>query len=93
MSKELWLHKVAGVQTETILGLLLGSPGIKSHSDAGAMERHREYYMEEGGGFPRVWAVMNLVSPELPVARPSTKGAPKSDLINLLIDCDAGSSK
>jgi hypothetical protein len=35
---------------------------------AGAVERRREYYMGEGGGFPRVRAVMNLVSPELAVA-------------------------
>jgi len=31
--------------------------------------------MGEGAGFPRVWVVVNLVSPELPVACPSTKGA------------------
>jgi len=41
--------------------------------------------MGEGGGFPRVWAMMNLVSPELHVACPSTKGAPKSELINFLV--------
>jgi hypothetical protein len=29
--------------------------------------------MEEGGGFPQVRAVVNLVSPELLVACPSTK--------------------
>jgi len=38
-----------------------------------------------GGGFPRVRAVVNLVSPELPVACPSTKGAPESELTNLLV--------
>jgi hypothetical protein len=73
LGKELWRHKVARVQTGTILGLLLGSPETKSHLDAGAMERRREYYMGEGGGFPRVRAVVSLVSPELPVACPSTK--------------------
>jgi hypothetical protein len=36
LSKELWTHKVSGVQTETISGLLLGSLGTKSHSDVGA---------------------------------------------------------
>jgi len=41
--------------------------------------------MGEGGGFPRVWAVVNHVSPKLPVVCPSTKGAPKSDLTNLLV--------
>jgi hypothetical protein len=34
---------------------------------------------------PRVRAVVSLVSPELPMACPSTKGAPESDLTNLLV--------
>jgi hypothetical protein len=37
--------------------------------------RHRLYYKGEGGGFPQVQAVGSLVSPSLPVARPSTKSA------------------
>ncbi len=74
-----------GVQTGTISGLLLGSPGIKNHSDVGAAERRREYYMGEGGGFPRVRAVVSFVSRKLPVACPSIKGAPKSELTNLLV--------
>jgi len=41
--------------------------------------------MGEGGGFPRVRAVMTFVSPELPLACPNTKGAPKSELTNLLV--------
>jgi hypothetical protein len=49
------------------------------------MEKRREYYMGEGGGFPRVWAVVSHVSLELPVACPSTKGAPESELTNLLV--------
>jgi hypothetical protein len=49
------------------------------------MERHRVYYMGETGGFPRVRAVVNHVSPKLPVACPSTKGALESDLTNLLV--------
>jgi hypothetical protein len=36
LSKELWTHKVSGVQTGTVLGLLLESPGTKSHLDVGA---------------------------------------------------------
>ncbi len=44
-----------------------------------------EYYMGEGGGFPRIWVVVSLVNPELPVACPSTKGVPKSELTNLLV--------
>ncbi len=51
----------------------------------GAAERQRVYYMGEGGGFPQVQAVVSHVSPELPVACPSTKGALKSELTNLLV--------
>jgi hypothetical protein len=39
------------------------------------MERHREYYKGEGGGFPEVWAMVSLVNPRLPVAHFSTKSA------------------
>jgi hypothetical protein len=45
----------------TISGLQLGSPGKKSHLDVGSAEWRREYYMGEGGGFPRVQAVVCLV--------------------------------
>jgi len=38
LSKELWTHKVPGVQTGTVSGLLLGSPWTKIHSDVGAVE-------------------------------------------------------
>jgi hypothetical protein len=76
---------VAGVQTGTVSGLLLGSPGIKSHSDVGATERRIEYYMGEGGGFPRIQAVVSLVSAESPMTCPSTKGAPENELTNLLV--------
>jgi hypothetical protein len=41
--------------------------------------------MGEGGGFSQIWAVMSLVSLELPVACPSTKGALESELTNLLV--------
>ncbi len=44
------------------------------------MERHKVYYMGEGGGFPRVRAMVNLVSPELSVAYPGTKGVPECEL-------------
>jgi hypothetical protein len=54
----------------------------------GPMESCIIYYMGEGGGFPRIWVVVNLVSPELPVACLSTKGVPKSELTNLwLVEC------
>jgi hypothetical protein len=62
-SWELWASKVSRVQTETVSRLLLGSPGTKNHSDVGAVGKHREYYMGEGGGgFPRVQAVVSQVS-------------------------------
>jgi len=38
LSKELWMHKVPRVQAGTVLGLLLGNLGTKSHSDVGAVE-------------------------------------------------------
>ncbi len=47
--------------TGTISGLQLGSPGKKSHLDVAPTERCKEYYMGEGGGFPRVRAVVSLV--------------------------------
>ncbi len=79
---------MARVQIGTISGLLLGNHGIKSHSDVGAAERRREYYMGEGGGFLRVRAMVSLVSLESPVACPSTKGALESELTNLwLVEC------
>ncbi len=78
-------HKVSRVHIGIISKLLLGSPGTKSHSDVGAGERHIVYYMGEGGGFPRVQAMMSHVNPKLPVACPSTKGVLKSELTNLLV--------
>jgi len=47
--------------TGTISGLQFGSPGKKSHLDVTPTKRCREYYMGEGGGFPRVRAVVSLV--------------------------------
>jgi hypothetical protein len=72
LSKKLRMPKVPGVQTGTISGLLLGSPGKKCHSDVASAESCREYY-KGGGGFPRVRAVVSQVSPRLPVACPNTK--------------------
>jgi hypothetical protein len=79
------MPKVPGVQTETILGLPLGSPRTKGHLDVAPVEWRRVYYMGEGGGFPQVRAVVNQVSPELPVTYPSTNSAPECKLINLLV--------
>ncbi len=74
-----------GVQIGTVSRLLLGSPVTKSHSDVGAVERRKVYYMGEGGGFPQVRVVVSQMSPELPVACPSTKGALECELTNLLV--------
>ncbi len=41
--------------------------------------------MGEGGGFPRVRAMVSLVSPESPMVGPSIKGALESELTNLLV--------
>jgi hypothetical protein len=38
LNKELWTHKILGVQIGIVSGLLLGSPRTKSHSDVGAAE-------------------------------------------------------
>jgi hypothetical protein len=57
----------------------------KSHSDVGATKRCREYYMGEGGGFPRVRAMVNLVSPKSLMTCPSIKCALEVELTNLLV--------
>jgi hypothetical protein len=74
-----------GVKTGTVSGLLLGSPGIKSHSDVGATDKCKKYYMGEGGGFPWIQVVVSLVSLGSPMACPCTKGVPESELTNLLV--------
>jgi hypothetical protein len=79
------MPKVLGVQIGTVSGLLLESHEKKCHSDVASAESCKEYYMGEGGGFPRVRAVVSQVSPVLPVACPSTKGAPECELTNLLV--------
>jgi hypothetical protein len=53
-----------------------GTPPWESREkelDVASMERHKVYYMGEGGGFPRVRAMVSQVSPRLPVACPNTK--------------------
>jgi len=70
---KLWGPKVVGVPTLGISRLPFGSPGRKCHLGVGLMERHTTYYKGEGGGFPQVRAVMNLVNPRLPVTCSNTK--------------------
>jgi len=64
--EELWASKVPRVQTGTISRLQFGSPGKKSHLDGSLAESCREYYIGEGGGFPRVRAVVSQGSPSCP---------------------------
>jgi len=66
MLVKLWGSKVVGVPTWAIPGLPLGSPETKSHLDVGPVERCRVYYKGEGGGFPQVRAVVNLMFPCCP---------------------------
>jgi hypothetical protein len=70
---KLWGLKVAKIPTLAISGFPLGSLGTKCHLDVGLMERHIVNYKGEGGGFPQVRAMVSLVSPNFPVARPSTR--------------------
>jgi hypothetical protein len=58
-----------------ILGFPLGNLGTICHLDVAPVERHREYYKGESGGFPQVRAMVNLVNQRLPVAHLSTKSA------------------
>jgi len=63
---KLWRPKVVKVPTLAISGLPLGSPETKSHLNVGPVGSYKVYYKGEGGGFPQVWAVVSLVSPNHP---------------------------
>jgi hypothetical protein len=52
-----------GSPAGTISGLHFGSLGNLCHSDVASATSRREYYMGEGGGFPRVRAMVSLVCP------------------------------
>jgi hypothetical protein len=39
----------------------LGVPKKKSHLDVNSMASHKVYYKGEGGGFPQIWAMVNLL--------------------------------
>jgi hypothetical protein len=51
----------SGSPAGTISGLHFGSPRNLCHLDVGAAERRRVYYMGDGGGIPRVRAMVSLV--------------------------------
>ncbi len=61
------------IPTLGISGLPLGSPGTKCHLGVGPKVRHKVYHKGEGGDFPQIRAVVSLVSPSSPEARPNTK--------------------
>ncbi len=68
------LWKIPKIRTLTIFQL--GNPETKWHLGVGLMAKHKEYYKEEGDGFPQVWAMVNIMNPCLPVAFPCTKNVP-----------------
>ncbi len=76
--EKLWTPKVLGVQTGTVSGLHFGSPGKKSHLDVASVRSCKEYYKGEGGGFPRVRAVVSQVSSSCPWLVPTPKGCKMS---------------
>jgi hypothetical protein len=53
----------SGSLAGTISGLHFGSLRNLCHLDVASMASCKEYYMGEGGGFPRVRAVVSLVCP------------------------------
>jgi hypothetical protein len=72
-------RKVMGLQSHMSLNFgnfPFGSSGTKWHLGDGPVARHKIYYKGKGGGFPQVWAVVNLLSPCLFVVRPYTKNVP-----------------
>jgi hypothetical protein len=62
-----------GISTLGISRLPLGNLGTKCHLGAGPVARHKVYYKGEGGGFPQIRAMVNLVSLCLPVVCSNTK--------------------
>jgi len=50
-----------GTPVGTVSGVHFGSPNKMCHSDVASTVRRREYYMGEGGGFPRIRAVVSQV--------------------------------
>jgi hypothetical protein len=85
LSKKLWSRKVPRVQTRTVSGLLLGNLETKKPSGCRCHGETQVILYGGSGGFPQVRAVVSLVNPGSPMACPSTKGAPESELTNLLV--------
>jgi hypothetical protein len=53
----------SGSPAGIVLELHFGSPNKMCHSDVASATSHKKYYKGEGGGFPRVRAVVSLVRP------------------------------
>jgi hypothetical protein len=53
----------------------LGSLKKKWHLGAAPMASHNEYYKGESGGFPQIWAMVNLMNPCMPMIRLCTESA------------------
>jgi hypothetical protein len=53
----------SGSPAGIVSGLHFGSPNKMCHLDVASATSHKEYYVGEGGGFPRVRAVVSLVCP------------------------------
>ncbi len=70
---KLWAPKATRVPTVGISRLPLGNLETKWHLGAIPMAMHIIYYKGEGGGFPQVWAMVNLMSSCLLVAPSCTK--------------------
>jgi hypothetical protein len=76
LQKTLRASKIARVPILRILGisgLTTWESWDKMTFGCRPIAKHREYYKDEGGGFPKVQAVVNLVSLCLPVVLPCTK--------------------
>jgi hypothetical protein len=66
LHRKLCALKVAGVPIVRISGLPLGNPATKNHLDVAPVESCTVYYKEEGGAFPQVQAVVNIVCSSCP---------------------------
>jgi hypothetical protein len=75
--------KVAKIPVVGISRLPLGSPETKWHLGVGPMVRYKVYYKGEGGGFPQVRAMVNIMGACLLVVHSCTKCC-NYTLINLL---------
>jgi hypothetical protein len=83
----------SGSPTRTISRLDFGSPKNLCHLDVASTASCREYYMGEGGGFPRVRAMVSLVCPSARGLFETPKGVPNAKLTSCGWFLDADSHK